>query len=440
MHLKYCIMGFWDSVKGLFFVTDTPAQPEAQPERTAELPKEITNQWFDGLSRTKAGVNVTAEKSMQITAFWRALNIISGVIASLPFDVYRITDDSAVKQRTHPLARIIGRAPSQMFTKFDFFQTLVLHLYTMGNFYARINRSQGVQNEVRSLSILPPYEVTTEMNARGELVYIHRPADGKETRILWYNVIHVSNIGWDAMKGTDVVKLFRDVLGTALANQDFMANFYGNGAQLSGVVSVPQKLDSEAYNRLRTSWNNSYAGTQNAGATAILEQGASYQKVGLSPMEAGSDSAKKSAISDVARITGVPTFLLEDLDRATFNNIEHLGQLFVTYTILPLCRNIEMEFSRKLLNTFEQDTHEIRADLHVLLRADTENRAKLIDSMMKWGIINRDEARQIEGLNPINDGSGTAYYIPLNMVDPTKEQPEEPGQNDTDDEGQPQAE
>jgi len=37
---------------------------------------------------------------------------------------------------------------------------------------------------------------------------------------------------------------------------------------------------------------------------------------------------------------------------------------------------------------------------------------------MKWGIINRDEARAEEGLNPIADGTGQDYYIPLNMVNP----------------------
>lgn len=421
-------MGFWDSFKAIFVV---PAQPAPAQEPVRETPKQLDDQYFDALGKSKTGVSVNYESSLQITAFWRAISIISGVIASIPFDVYRVTDDSATKQRTHPISKIISRSPSPLFTKFDFFQTLVLHLYTFGNFYARINRGGGLES-VRSLTIYSPDAVTTEINARGELVYIIRPPEGRETRVLWYNMIHVSNIGWDGIAGMDVVKTFKDVLGTALSNQDFMANFYGNGAQLSGVVSVPQKLDGESYNRLRTSWNTSYSGVHNAGATAILEQGASYQKVGLSPQEAGSESAKKMAISDVARITGVPQFLLEDLDRATFNNIEHLGQLFVTYTIFPLCRNIESEFSRKLLSEFEQDTHEIRADLDILLRADTESRAKLIDANMKWGIWNRDEARNVQGLNPIADGSGKAYYIPMNMIDPTQEPPEETGTNESD--------
>lgn len=117
----------------------------------------------------------------------------------------------------------------------------------------------------------------------------------------------------------------------------------------------------------------------------------------------------------------MPQFLLEDLDRATFNNIEHLGTLFVNYTIMPLCQNIAEEFSRKLLPDMEQDTHEVRFDYSALTKADAEARAKEIDALMKWGIINRDEARKMQGMNPIDDGSGQTYYVPMNMVDPTAE-------------------
>ena len=52
--------------------------------------------------------------------------------------------------------------------------------------------------------------------------------------------------------------------------------------------------------------------------------------------------------------------------------------------------------------------------------------------MMKWGILNRDEVRLKEGYNPIEDGSGQAYYVPMNMVDPTQAAPEPTGQRQLD--------
>ncbi|MBK6905549.1 MAG: phage portal protein [Saprospirales bacterium] len=175
----------------------------------------------------------------------------------------------------------------------------------------------------------------------------------------------------------------------------------------------------------------------NAGKTAILEQGAKYTRIGATPMEAGYTETKKSLVSDIARITGVPQFLLEDLDRATFNNIEELSKLFRDlHAETALCFNIAAELAWKLLPENEKANHEIRFDFSEILGADVESQSKLIDSLMKWGVANRDEVRRTQGMPPIEDGSGKAYYIPLNMVDPTKE-PEEiqtpaPAQNATD--------
>lgn len=424
---------FFQSLRSLFIRDAPPAQPEAVRASLENPSTPINNETLSGLSRTKAGAHIDAEGSLVITAFWRAVNILSGVVASLPFGVYKITENGAEKQQNHAVNRLISRYPSELYTKFDFMQTLVLHLVTYGNFYARIERSRET-GDAKSLYILEPSRIKVDANSRGGVVYVYRSETGQEIRYASDRIVHVSGLSWSAMLGVDVVGLFSDVLGTGVSNQDFMANFYGNGAMLSGVVSVPQKLDKPAYDRMLASWKDTYGGTSNAGATAILEQGATYQKVGLSPVEAGAGEAKKIVVADVARITGVPQFLLEDLDRATFNNIEELGKLFVTYTVFPLCKNIESELTRKLLRERQQDTHEIRADLNTLLEASTEARAKKIDALMKWGIINRDEARKMEGLNPIADGSGQAYYIPMNMVDPTKpiETPET-GQTQSDD-------
>ena len=393
-------------------------QPTADATRSLENPSVSIAEYLVG-PPSKSGVDVTNEKALAITGFWRAINILAGVVASMPLDVYQVDDDdNATKRRTHPIGRILRKSPNMLMTKFDFMQTLVTHLYTTGNFYARIDRD-GLTGYARQVHVLQPDRVEVKINSRNEPVYVYTKEDNTRVGYSFDRIIHVSGIAWNDLKGLNIVDLFKDVLGTALSNQDYIATFYQNGAMVSGVVTVPQKLTDDAYKRLYGSWNATYGGATNAGKTAILEQGATYSKTGSNPAEAGYGETKKSVLSDIARITGVPQFLLEDLDRATFNNIEHLGQLFVNYTVMPLCENIAQEFSRKLLPDAEQDTHEIRFDYSDLTKADAEARSKEIDALMKWGIINRDEARKMQGMTPITDGSGAAYYIPMNMVDPT---------------------
>ena len=422
-------MGFWGNVRSFFTGSQGQSPDQSTTNADSQSAQRVafqpTDEFFDKLTEkpNAAGVVTTADTILTITAFWRAINIISGVIASLPFDVYRIEETRRVKVLNHPVARLIKRAPNEYVTKFDFFQTMILHLCVHGNFYALINRNSSTGYPFR-LTILEPRNVKIDINARNQVVYEYHKERGVKIRYGFDNIIHVSGLGWDSLNGLSILDTFKDSFGTAIANQEYLSSFYKNGAHVSGIVTVPNALTDDSYKRLSQSWDSRYGGVKNRAKTAILEQGATYQRMGLNPNEAGSMDAKKMTVADIARITGVPQFLLEDLDRATFNNIEHLGLLFVTYTILPLCQNISSELTRKLLLERELDNHEIEPDLHILERADTENRSKLIESLMKWGIINRDEARKMEGINPIEDGSGQAYYVPMNMIDPTKPQPE----------------
>jgi len=95
-----------------------------------------------------------------------------------------------------------------------------------------------------------------------------------------------------------------------------------------------------------------------------------------------------------------------------------------------LVEKIEAEIYAKLLPDAQQDDHRAQFDLKGLLRPDAKGRASYIDAMMKYGIINRDEARKMEGLNPIEDGSGQQYLVPLNMFDPENQNNNGDNQND----------
>ena len=403
----------------------------------------LSSETLGALGSGNSQFPVDEQTSLAVTSFFRAITILSGVIASLPISVFKInSDDSVKKRREHAITQMLNLRPSENITRYNFFQTAVLHLLTFGNFYALIDRSARNQGLATSMRILNPSCVTVKITAKGKVVYevhpnfVAREGGFKATAYAADRIIHISGLSWDGIRGIGIVDIFAGIFGTALANQSFIQSFYANGAFPSGAITVPQKLSDEAYKRMQSSWHAAHAGPRNVGKTAILEQDAKYARIGATPDEAGFTKTKKSLLSDIARITGVPQFLLEDLDRATFNNIEELSKLFVTYTLKPLCFNIAAELAWKLLPENEKANHEIRFDFSEILGADVESQSKLIDSLMKWGVANRDEVRQTQGMPPIEDGSGKAYYIPLNMVDPTKE-PEEiqtptPAQNATD--------
>lgn len=421
-------MSFWGNISRLFVVPAEPAggpAPENTEIRASPLDRPGTP--LDAVNlgslyfTSKSGVVVDENRMLSLPAFWRAVKILSGVIASLPLEVIESSDDGTENlTRRHPTA-ILLRNPSPLYSRYNFFETLVVHLLAHGNFYAIIRKKFG---RPASLQIVDkPQQVTAKLNNRGDLFYeIDNVTYAAE------RVVHVSNLSWNGIIGFSQADLHKDNYGLAIANRDYGNTFYSNGAHLSGVLKHPGRLTADAYDRLRMSWENRYGGSGNAGKTAILEEGMDYAAIGLKPSDASFLETKKLTTADISLLTGVPRFLLEDSD-PTFNNGETITRLFTNFTILPLCENIESEFNRKLFFDDEMDQTRVRFNLNQLLRADTEQRGRYIDNLMKWGIINRDEARKMEGWNPIADGSGQAYMVPLNMVDPTAEPEEaEPGE------------
>jgi hypothetical protein len=93
-------MGLFSRIQGFF----SNSQPQAQPEQVSDNYEirrrfEATEEAFDRLAGIQKDTSqeVTAETAVTITAFWRALNVIGGVVASLPFAVYRVTESTNSK-------------------------------------------------------------------------------------------------------------------------------------------------------------------------------------------------------------------------------------------------------------------------------------------------------------------------------------------------------
>ncbi|MGQ7182110.1 phage portal protein, partial [Escherichia coli] len=90
----------------------------------------------------------------------------------------------------------------------------------------------------------------------------------------------------------------------------------------SGILKTQQALGKEAKEVLRDAWEEANTGLNNAQRIAILDAGLEFEKVGMPFKDAQFIEGMKFDKAEIANIFNIPLHMINELDRATFSNIE----------------------------------------------------------------------------------------------------------------------
>lgn len=363
-------------------------------------------------AHSKSGTKVTAQTVLGISAVWCAIRILSETMASLPLHLYeRKSNGDVIQASNHPLDRLVSAEPSDLYTSFTFRESCQAHLCTHGNAYARIIRDGAAR--VKELILLEPRNVQPILNIENELkyeVWVHNKMEVLDP----VHILHIPALAMNGLVGMSPIQAHRENLGLSLATVDYGSYFFKNGAHIKGVLTHPKVLKPEAAKNLRKTFSNLFSGLDNTGSTPVLEEGMKFEKVSLTPQDAMFVQTRQLQVSEVARIFRIPPHMLGDLERATFSNIEHQAQEFVTHTVRPWVKRWEQELDRKLLAENEKGRFFFRFNLEGLLRGDTQSRAEYFSKLFMIGVLSRNDIRRLENLNSIEGGD--KYYVPLSMT------------------------
>ncbi len=214
--------------------------------------------------------------------------------------------------------------------------------------------------------------------------------------------------------GISPIAYARESIGLGVAAEQFGSAFFKNGTHLGGVITVPGRLDDQAFERTSREFKSMYRGLQNAHGIPVIEGGATFQSVGIAPEDAQFLETRKYQRSEIAGLFRVPPHLIGDLEHATFSNIEHQDISYLQRSLLPWLTRIEQGMNNRLLTAGERSRYLIEHDTGGFMRGDTKSRYEAYAIGITNGIITRNEARVRENLNPI--AGGDELLQPLNMT------------------------
>jgi len=373
--------------------------------------------------RATSDVNVNERTAMQTAAVYSCIRVLSEAVASLPLQLYRYQGAGAVIADDHPLYDILHFVPNVEMTSFVFRETLMSHLLLYGNAYAQIIRDSTGQ--IKELYPLLPDKMDVSRDETGRIYYTYWPEKdaahpeekGGGTVLRYDEVLHIPGLSFDGLEGYSPVALAKNVIGMAIATENYGASFFRNGAMPGGILEHPSELNKDAPEQIRDIWETLFRG-QGAHRVAVLEGGMTYHAVGIPPDQAQFLETRRFQLNEIARIFRVPPHMIGDLERSTFSNIEQQALEFLKYSVDPWLKRWEQQMEKTLLSPAERKTHEIRFNVDGLLRGDYEKRMRGFAIGRQNGWLSANEVRALDRMNPIpEEFGGDTYYINGNMVE-----------------------
>lgn len=394
-------------------------------------------------TKSNSGVLVTELAAIQDAAVMSCVRVLGESLAQLPFNVYQRDGRNVSPVRYHPLHEVLHNQPNPNMHSFTWRELGQAHLCLRGSTYA----FKEIDNKGNVIGLHPlnpdrltPFSYTQdnrisyeEIMPGAKIAYKYRDEKGIEQVLLKSELLAINGLSLNGLYGLNPIAYQRESIGLSLAAKKYGAKLFENGAHVGGVISVAEKLDDEAYKRMKKSWQENYAGLNNAHKPAILEQGAKFERMGMSSKDAQWLEMRKYQRSEIAGIYRVPLHMINDLERATFSNVEHLSTDFVTYSMSPWCKRWEQSANMDLLTLRDrQQGIFVEFSLQGLLRGDTTARSNFYQSGIQAGWLTRNEAREKENLNPMEGGD--ELLQPLNMQTVAQMKTEEGNEKQTNDE------
>ena len=368
-------------------------------------------------SQSATGVNVNQATALKATAVLACVTMLCEDFAKLTPNVWkRGKDGERTPAVEHPLYELLYQ-PNDWQDYFQFAEMMQFSLVMRGNAYA-VKVRDGRGKIVKLVPVNADWVALWE-SPDGQLFYrvtpngLHMMAElrGQPFLIPSEDMFHVRGFSMNGLLGASRMALASEAIGLSIAYERQAAQFAGQGASLSGVLTTDQKLTPDAAARMAADWKSMKSGLQNAGKIAVLEQGLKFQEMTLSAADAEFIGSRGMQIQEIARIWRIPAHMIGALERATNNNIAQMATEYMNLTLSSYTSRWawrwDVDFGLRAQDMF------IDYDTTTLTRADQGARYANYARGIMSGFLTPNEARIDDGREPKPNGDD--LLEPANM-------------------------
>ncbi|WP_242148911.1 phage portal protein [Sphingomonas sp. BAUL-RG-20F-R05-02] len=399
-------------MRGLFGALAAPSRKSADAQTLDWLPGFL----LDAASKT--GISINWSTALQVTAMLACCRVVGEDIAVSRCSLMRPRSGGGFDVASdHDLHQLLYLEPSEGLTAFSLWETIVFHVMLCGNAYVFINRV-GDSGRIHELLVLEPAKVQVTRLPDRTLRYDVAGEDGGFRTVPNNLIWHIRGPSWNGWMGMETVRLVREALGLSLALEGSHAELHSGGTKQSGVYAIDGELTAKQHEQMVT-WLKRYAAAGDlSGAPMVLDRGAKWFNQQMSGVDTEHLATRNYQVQEVCRGVRVMPIMVGLADKvATYSSSEQMFLAHRQYTLMPWAGRLEQSGEVSLLTPADKRQGlQLRFDLDVSMRGDFKSRQEGRQIQRRNGVINANDWRAGENLNPRSDPGGDQYIVEANMA------------------------
>lgn len=340
----------------------------------------------------------TSQNALSFASVYACVQAIADDMSSMPLQSFKRTDEKRERVREHAVDYVLTKRANRNMTPFTWKKLVLTDLLTYGNHYSLI--AFGSDGQVQELIPLNASATDVFQDSNTGKLFYRTTRNNETVDFLDYEIFHVKGMSTNGIKGISPILTLKYNVESNASADILNHSLVRDGGIPKGIIKLQGAVNEEAKQRVKAEWKRTNSGN----AIAVLDNGMDFQGLGQTIQEMEWLSGQKFNLEMISAVFKVPLHKINQLDHATFSNIEHQSLEYYKNTLLPLARMIEEESNFKLFSDRElKQGYYVKFNFDAILRPDAVTKATVQEINFRNGFSTLNEVRAENEKNAFPD-------------------------------------
>lgn len=384
-----------------FWKKDKQEQPKQRGYFDSVIaPDGNVTEWYESYASGS-----TPSLAMKISTVYRCVDILSSTIASLPLQLKVKRNGVFEVKETGTLAYLLSCQANQRQTSFELIQNAIIQMVMQGNAYILPQYRLG---EIDSLILLSPH--TTTYYQSTNLYTVNDFTNAIFGVFEADEIIHLRNLSLDGgYTGVSTITYAAKCLNISANADERTSDSFKPGNTLKGFISGDGDAGVRGFGELQSEQlkkiTDKVESEINSGRNIFHIPGqAKFNQISISSTDLQLLDTRKFGVLEICRFFGMHPDKVFAGQSQNYKASEMSNVSFLSDTLLPNLKKIEVSFTAKLVGKELFNRMKIEFDIEPIYQADLTTMGNYIEKTVQNGVYTPNYWRAKKNQPPVEGG------------------------------------